>query len=342
MNNGLYARIALACLFPITTFLTASCIYIGDVDGWSDRVRFEKQVPLSAPLQPGASFSAVTSDGAIVVNGLDTAECKVLAKVVTHARTQEAAEELAQQIDVKLVPAGDGLKVIIDKPPVIRNASYSVSLDVDLPTRTSLTLETSDGAVHITNVTGEINAKTSDGSIEAEGLNGNVNLKTSDGGITCSRVEGKTLNLQTSDGSIKLTQATLGTGEIQTSDGNITLGEVRGDSLSLRTSDGSIRCRGIVAARATCHTSDGSIELEFSPEAPKALNLNATTSNGSITVTAPAGLSAAIEANTDDGSINTNLPITVEGKIGKSLRGTIGAGEGKVSLKTTDGSITIR
>ena len=339
MNKGLYARTALVCLLPVMAFLSISCIYIGD---HVEMARLEKEVPLSAPLPPGSSFSAVTSDGAIVVNGLDTTECKVLARVVTHARTQEGAEELAQQIDVKLVAAGDGLKVTIDKPPAIRNASYSVSLDVDLPTQTNLTLETSDGAVHITNVTGAIDAKTSDGSIEAEGLNGNVKLRTSDGGITCSRIDAKTLNLHTSDGSIRLTQATLGTGGIETSDGGITLGEVRGDSLELRTNDGSIRCHDIVAAGMTCHTSDGGIEVQFSPEAPKALNLNATTSNGNITFTAPPGLSAMIEANTDDGSIHTSLPITVEGKIGKSLHGTIGGGEGKVYLKTNDGSITIR
>lgn len=339
MDKGLYARIALAGLVTLTTFLTTSCIYIGS---YGDMARYEKEVPLSAPLQPGSSFSAVTNDGSIVVNGLDTTECRVLARVVTHARTQEAAEELAQQIDVKLVPADGGLKVVIDKPPVIRNASYAVSLDVDLPGRTSLALETSDGAVHIADVTGTIDAKTSDGGIEAEGLNGDVKLRTSDGGITCSRIDAKTLNLHTSDGSIKLTQATLGTGQVETSDGGITLGEVRGDSLELRTSDGSIRCREIVAGRVTCHTSDGNIEVEFSPDTPKALHLTATTSNGSITFTAPPGLSAAIEANTDDGSIHTSLPITVQGKVGKSLRGTVGEGEGKVYLKTNDGSITIR
>ncbi len=339
MNKGLYARIALICLSPVTACLSTSCIYIGD---HVETVRFEKEVSLSAPLQPGSSFSAVTNDGAIVVDGLDTSACKVLARVVTHAGTREAAEELAQQIDVKLLPAGDGLKIAIDRPPVIRNASYGVSLDVDLPTRTSLTLETSDGAVRITNVTGTIDAKTSDGGIEAEGLNGEVKLRTSDGAITCSRIEARTLNLHTSDGSIRLAQATLGDGELQTSDGQVTLDNVQGDSLELRTSDGSIHCHGIVAGRVTCHTSDGGIEVEFSQDAPKALTLNATTSNGSITFVAPPGLSAGIEANTDDGSIHTSLPITIEGKIGKSLHGTIGAGEGKVYLKTNDGSITIR
>lgn len=339
MNKGLYARIALGGLVTLTAFLSTSCIYIGN---HVEMARYEKEVPLSAPLPPGLSFSAVTGDGSITIRGLDTSECKVLAKVVTHAGTQEAAEELAQQIDVRLEPAGDGLKVVIDKPPVIRNAYYGVSLDVDLPSKTSVALETSDGAVHITNVTGTIDAKTSDGGIEAEDLNGDVKLRTSDGGITCSRIDAKTLNLHTSDGSIRLTQATLGAGEVQTSDGGITLGEVRSDSLNLRTSDGSIRCRDIVAARVTCHTSDGSIEVEFSPDTPKALSLSATTSNGSITFAAPPGLSATIEANTDDGSIHTSLPITVQGKVGKSLHGTIGEGEGKIYLKTNDGSITIR
>ena len=94
--------------------------------------------------------------------------------------------------------------------------------------------------------------------------------------------------------------------------------------------------------RAECHTSDGSIHIDYAPDAPKAPNVTATTSSGGITFAAPPGLSAVIEASTGDGSIHTNLPITVEGKVGKSLTGTIGGGEGKVHLRTSDGSITIR
>ncbi|MGD2095780.1 MAG: DUF4097 family beta strand repeat-containing protein [Phycisphaerales bacterium] len=47
-------------------------------------------------------------------------------------------------------------------------------------------------------------------------------------------------------------------------------------------------------------------------------------------------------AETDVGSIKTDLPLTVKGKISKNLHGTIGAGEGKLNLKTDVGSITIR
>ena len=53
-------------------------------------------------------------------------------------------------------------------------------------------------------------------------------------------------------------------------------------------------------------------------------------------------LSAVVEASTNDGSLHLHLPITAEGKVGKSLRGTTGNGEGRVTLKTHDGSITIK
>ena len=38
----------------------------------------------------------------------------------------------------------------------------------------------------------------------------------------------------------------------------------------------------------------------------------------------------------------TELPITIQGKVGKSLNGVIGGGEGRIYLRTNDGSITIR
>ena len=124
-------------------------------------------------------------------------------------------------------------------------------------------------------------------------------------------------------------------------DGGITLDEVRADRLGLVTSDGSIRCRDLVVPRMDCKTNDGGVELAFASKAPKALYVHATTSDGSISLTAPSGLSAGIDAQTDDGSIHTHLPITIQGKIGKSLKGTIGPGEGSIFLRTGDGSITI-
>jgi DUF4097 and DUF4098 domain-containing protein YvlB len=304
--------------------------------------KYEKQVELSAPLEPGSSFSAETRDGSIRLEGAQTTECKLVATIKTRAATVEEAAELAEQIQVTLQPMGGTLKVVIEKPATMQNARYGVSLAGTVPSQTSLALVTSDGSVHLANIEGTVDARTSDGSIEVEGIKGDTRLKTSDGRIACARVEAGTLDLHTSDGSITLNEIGTKTCAARTSDGTITLTTVRADSLDLHTSDGSIRCHGIATAELNCRTSDGSIQIECAPDAPNVIDATVSTSDGSITFTAPPGLSAVVDASTNDGSINTALPITIEGKVGKSLQGTIGNGEGRLVLKTHDGSITIR
>ncbi len=68
---------------------------------------------------------------------------------------------------------------------------------------------------------------------------------------------------------------------------------------------------------------------------------------GDIKFTCPSQLSAQVEASTDVGSLHTNVPITLTGKIGgwpvgKSLTGTIGTGTGRLHLKAGVGSIVIK
>ena len=89
---------------------------------------------------------------------------------------------------------------------------------------------------------------------------------------------------------------------------------------------------------ASGHTGAGS----GAADSPRVMEAAVTTSDGSITFEGPPDLSALVDASVSDGSIHTSLPITVQGKVGKSLRGTVGAGEGRVTVRTHDGSITIR
>jgi hypothetical protein len=318
--DGILARVSLSGVLILMLFCCTSCIY---VEGCDTMARCERQVPLSAPLELGSSFSADTGDGSITLEGTETSECTLEATIVAHARTQEQAEELAGQIDVRLEPAGKGLRVVIDRPSVIHNAWFSVSLRGSLPARTDLTLSTSDGAIDIANVTGRVEAKTSDGSIEVRDIDGDTTLRTSDGSITGAGLKAQILECHTSDGRIQFSDVAAGSLMADSSDGSITIELLRADSTDV-------------------HAIDGAIRIEFTPDAPKALNVSATASDGSITLVTPPGVSAAIDASTSDGSIHTDLPITVRGKVGKSLQGAIGDGEGRIHLRTSDGSITIR
>jgi len=338
MMDGLHKQIALAALLSSLLLAGSSCIYISN----DTTARYERQESLSAPLEAGSTFSARTHDGSINVEGVDTSECRVEATIAGHAGTMERAEELARQVEVKLERAGDRLEVVINRPPTTGNAYTSVSLRVQVPGRTSLVLATDDGAVDIAGISGTISAETSDGAIDVKNTSGSARLKTSDGAIACVQVRADNLDVQTSDGGIKLNDVTAKSATARTSDGEISAGNIRADSLTLRTSDGSIRCNGIAAERIESHTGDGSIHIECAADAPKAPYVDVTTSDGQITFVAPPGVSAAIEAGTNDGSIHTQLPITVQGEVKKSLHGTIGAGEGRIRLRTENGSITIR
>ena len=63
----------------------------------------------------------------------------------------------------------------------------------------------------------------------------------------------------------------------------------------------------------------------------------------SIELETPPELSARVEVSTHNGSIKTDLPITVTGKLSRRrLTGPIGSGEGELYLETHNGSIRIR
>ena len=104
---------------------------------------------------------------------------------------------------------------------------------------------------------------------------------------------------------------------------------------------GSIFCSQ-VAEDVNLESNVGSIEVKYSDTAPAACNADITTNVGSIEFTGPPQLSAQLDASTNVGSVTTSKPVTVVGKLGKSIKGTIGSGEGKISLRTNVGSIEIK
>jgi hypothetical protein len=66
------------------------------------------------------------------------------------------------------------------------------------------------------------------------------------------------------------------------------------------------------------------------------------TVNGSATAELPAQLDATVEASTVNGSIETDYPLEVSGKISKHLKGTLGDGGRKVHITTVNGSINLK
>lgn len=149
---------------------------------------------------------------------------------------------------------------------------------------------------------------------------------------------GTALDLQSSNGEI-VADGVTGDIRMRTSNGAI---EVRGGagSLDLETSNGAIRIEASAAA-VDAHTSNGRIEFEGSlVEGDQVFD----TSNGSIELTLPADLGFNLDAETSNGEITTDFPVTTTGVTDDDmLRGTVGESPVvSIRIRTSNGRIEIR
>ncbi len=142
-------------------------------------------------------------------------------------------------------------------------------------------------------------------------------------------------------GSIELAD-TNGYVKAHTSYGSIDCDSINGQ-IQADTSYGSVDCREIISDELTAGSNYGNIDIEYSDLVPAEIQAKVSTSYGSINFTAPPGFAGQVELATSYGSVKTDLPILVKGKISsKRIEGTIGEGNGKLSLKTNYGSISMR
>ncbi|MHC4582832.1 MAG: DUF4097 family beta strand repeat-containing protein [Planctomycetota bacterium] len=148
------------------------------------------------------------------------------------------------------------------------------------------------------------------------------------------------LELGTHNGAVTIADIT-GRVRATSHNGKVTTEKVSG-GMELETHNGSITCRH-AAGDAKLRTHNGSVKVFYAESASPVSDISIVTSNGSVELVAAPGLSAQVEATTHNGSINTDLPITVRGEVTKrKLTGTIGSGEGRLRLETHNGSIRLR
>jgi hypothetical protein len=183
---------------------------------------------------------------------------------------------------------------------------HSSSVKVDVETPANLTLD----------------ARSSDGNLTAAGLHGDLTIHTSDGGQELTGVTGN-LKLHSSDGHLRVQNAS-GTLEARSSDGNQ---DIAGSFTSLQL-----------------HTSDGSITLELAEGSHLSADSRIESSDGSVTLRVPKSFPAELAVSTSDGSIQSTLPLVVDGynskgNSGHNIRGKFNGGGSLLTIHTSDGSV---
>lgn len=93
---------------------------------------------------------------------------------------------------------------------------------------------------------------------------------------------------------------------------------------------------------AKANTVNGSIKASMG-RADWTGDLDFETVNGSITVEMPASAGARVKASTVNGGMETDFPLTIQGKFSnRKMEGTIGDGGRDLNLETVNGSIRLK
>lgn len=110
--------------------------------------------------------------------------------------------------------------------------------------------------------------------------------------------------------------------------------------LDLRTINGSVHLTdagGDVHAR----TQNGSVNVQLAGSKWDGSGLDAETQNGSVRLAIPESYAALVETGTVNGRVNTDFPITVQGRISHRFSLPLNGGGPPIRAMTTNGSVTL-
>lgn len=231
-----------------------------------------------------AEFSAKTENGGITIT---VSQADSISAEVTRSCTGKDSADAAAHIDDIVVTdnvAGTTVTLEADMPTsTIRN--YGASFDMMMPAGIAVDLKTTNGAIGVTGTMADVDVKTSNGSVGTDGTRGQLTLESSNGAMT-----------------------------VKDHIGSATVG----------TTNGGINCNlnlPEVTQSADLETTNGNVILSLPADA--AVNFDASTSNGSVTVEGFASVSYTTNNNTHKA-------------------GTIGGGGATVEIGATNGNVTIR
>jgi hypothetical protein len=128
--------------------------------------------------------------------------------------------------------------------------------------------------------------------------------------------------------------------DLSSTNGGVSVEGVRG-TMDLSTTNGAMNLRRL-AGDVTARTTNGGLSVELAGSSWDGNGLEAVTTNGGVTLAIPAGYSAQLETGTRNGGFDIDFPITVSGRISKSLSTELGSGGARIHVRTTNGGVKIR
>lgn len=297
---------------------------------WAKDIRIEKRFDLAA----GGALSLRTEAGGATVHGGNGSQAVV---VITSDRA-----DFNEVFNVSFDATPSRLGVVIERKNKGFFSWFSVGfrgrtqVDVELPRRASAEVHSSGGGVHVSNLQGPVKAKSSGGGVQVADIDADVEASSSGGAVRCERVHGR-VTAGSSGGGVDV-KAIGGAADLESSGGSVVAEEVGGD-VRASSSGGGVRVQeahGTVEAGS----SGGSVKVSFA--AGNARGGRVHSSGGGVHVQVDPGVGLEIDARSSGGSVSSDLPVTVRGKVSRSsLHGKLNGGGAVLEVHSSGGGVTL-
>jgi len=128
--------------------------------------------------------------------------------------------------------------------------------------------------------------------------------------------------------------------DLESINGGLRVEGVSGE-LRLDTTNGGIALRE-VAGDVRAKTTNGGVTVSLSGSRWEGAGLEAVTTNGVVDLSLPDGYSAHLEVGTTHGGMDFEFPVTVSGRIRRTVSADLGSGGAPLRLRTTNGGVRVR
>ncbi len=319
-------------LVPLIVLL-ALFAAVGELTAREYEGSFERTLKVGGPVE----MEVTTGSGNIDVRSGDASTIQVRGTIHVSRRIgADAARKEIQYLESNppIEQSGSFVRVGRISDPAIRR-HISISYEIVVPVATQLRSETGSGDQAVAGIKGPVKASTGSGNLRVSGLEDEARLNTGSGDIELASLSGA-VYAETGSGNIRanrlagLVRAHTGSGDIR----------LEGDSagpVTAETGSGNVEVHGLHGA-LHAQTGSGNIVIQGDPRGDWKLE----TGSGNVSMQVPAQVGFSLYAHTGSGSINSNLPITIQGKLSRSeLRGTVRGGGSLVDVGTSSGDIHI-
>jgi hypothetical protein len=275
----------------------------------------ETRIDKNLKLDSGGKLTVNADAGSLTVTGSGSSGAHV---VLTSDK-----DDFESRFNLKFEELPGELRITLEKKDSLTSwtgwfSNSKIRFEIQVPTKTITNLHTGGGHIALQSLEGDANAETSGGHIEVSELQGNLIAETSGGHIDVKKVSGDA--------------------KVETSGGHIKVDGVAGNIVA-ETSGGHIEIHG-AKGRVDADTSGGHVEVSFAKG--NAHGGRIESSGGGISVDIDPNVDLAVDASTSGGSVRTNVPVKIVGKVnGSSIKGTLGKGGETLRVHTSGGSVTI-